>query len=218
MNQKQMIADIEREVKYTRSYIGKSKLDGRVMNALAKVPRAEFVPGDAKSRAFVNGPLTIGYGQTISQPYIVALMTDLLELKAEDTVLEIGTGSGYQAAILSVLCKQVYSVERIGALSKTATQHFKDLDYSNIVTRTGNGYQGWPEYSPYDGIIVTAAASHIPEPLVEQLKPGGNLVIPIGPPSMPQELMRVHKDAQGEVSVDSILGVTFVPLVDEKYH
>ena len=213
-----MIADIESEVKYTRSYIGKNKLDDRVMDAMAKVPRDQFVPEGAKSMAFHNGPLSIGHGQTISQPYIVALMTDLLQLKAQHSVLEIGTGSGYQTAILSVLCKQVYSVERVPQLTEIARQHFKELAYNNIESCVDNGYKGWPEHAPYDGIIVTAAATHIPEALVEQLKPGGKLIIPVGLPAMHQELMKVNKDLQGKITVDSILGVAFVPLVEEETH
>lgn len=218
MNLKHMIADIEREVKYTRSYIGKNKLDDRVMKAMAKVPRDRFVPEGAKSMAFNNGPLPIGHGQTISQPYIVALMTDLLQLETQHTVLEIGTGSGYQTAILSILCKQVYSVERIDALNEMANQHFKELSYNNIGTCIGNGYEGWLEHAPYDRIIVTASASHIPEPLIEQLKKGGNLVIPVGPQGMHQELILVKKNRQGEITVDSVLGVVFVPLVNDSIH
>lgn len=214
-NMKRMIADIESEVKYTSSYIGKNKFDDRVMDAMAKVPRDFFVPENVKHLAFINGPLPIGHEQTISQPYIVALMTDLLQLKPEHTVLEIGTGSGYQTAILSLLCKQVYSIERIPELYKTAKEHFKDRGYSNIETCVGNGYEGWSEHGPYDGIIVTASATHIPEPLIEQLKPGGNLVIPVGLPPMHQELMLVKKDLQGEITVDTILGVVFVPLVND---
>jgi len=210
-----MIAGIEREVKYTRAYIGKNKLDERVMKAMAKVPRDQFVPDDAKTMAFNNGPLPIGHGQTISQPYIVALMTDLLQLESQHTVLEIGTGSGYQTAILSILCKQVYSVERIDALSEMANQRFKELSYNNIETCVDNGYEGWLEHAPYDAIIVTASASHIPEPLVEQLKKGSNLVIPVGLVGMHQELKLVKKNLQGEITVDSILGVAFVPLIND---
>lgn len=215
MNLKRMIADIENEVTLTRSYIGKNKLDERVMDVMARVPRDLFVPDNVKLMAFNNGPIPIGHGQTISQPYIVALMTDLLQLKPDDSVLEIGTGSGYQTAVLSRLCKQVYSVERIHQLNQIASQHFKDLTYNNIETCVSNGYEGWPEHAPYDAIIVTAAASHIPGPLIEQLKPGGNLVIPVGLSGMHQELLQVKKDLQGEVSVDSILGVAFVPLVND---
>ena len=210
-----MIADIESEVKFTRSMIGKSALDPRVMKAMARVPRDKFVPDDVKSAAFYNGPLPIGDGQTISQPYIVALMTDMLSIEPSHTILEIGTGSGYQTAILSLLCKQVYTIECIAALSKKAAARLKELKYSNIETTIGNGYKGWPEHAPYDGIIVTAAASHIPEALIKQLKPGGNLVIPVGEAYMSQELMLVKKDEQGEIDIKSVLGVVFVPLVDE---
>ena len=215
MNQKHMITVIENEVQLTRSYIGKDKLDERVMDVMVRVPRDYFVPDDVKLMAFNNGPIPIGHGQTISQPYIVALMTDLLQLKPDDSVLEIGTGSGYQTAVLSLLCKKVYSVERIYQLNEIARQHFKDLIYNNIDTCVANGYEGWPEHAPYDAIIVTAAASNIPQPLIEQLKPGGNLVIPVGAAGKHQQLMRVKKDLQGEILIDSILGVAFVPLVND---
>ncbi len=209
-----MIEVIESELKYTRSMIGRDKFAPRVMEAMGKVPRDEFVPEDLKFSAFDNGPIPIGHGQTISQPYIVALMTDLLDLEPDHVVLEVGTGSGYQTAILSQLCKQVYSIEVIAALSEAAETRFKKLGYNNIETRIGNGYQGWLEHAPYDGIIVTAAATYIPEPLKEQLKPGGKMVIPVGLPLMHQELMLVEKDQEGEVNVSPILGVAFVPLVD----
>lgn len=209
-----MIEVIESEVNYTRDMIGRDKFAPRVMEAMGIVPRNEFVPEDLKFSAFDNGPLPIGHGQTISQPYVVALMTDLLELEPDHIVLEVGTGSGYQTAILSQLCKQVYSIEVITALSESAVTRFKKLGYNNIETRVGNGYHGWPKHAPYDGIIVTAAATYIPEPLKEQLKPGGKMVIPVGLPLMRQELMLVAKDRQGEISVTSILGVGFVPLVN----
>lgn len=210
-----MIADIEMEVEYTRSMIGKKALDPRVMEAMREVPREAFVPQELKAFAFDNGPLPIGHGQTISQPYIVALMTDLLQPQPDHTVLEIGTGSGYQTAILSRLVKQVYSIEVVPELSQTAQAVFKKLHYDNIECRIGNGAEGWPEHAPYDGIIVTAAATHIPEPLVEQLKPGGRLVIPVGLPYMHQELMVVEKDDSGEIHTRDILGVAFVPLREE---
>lgn len=210
----QLIKDIESEVRYTQSYIGKDKLDDRVMSAMAKVPREQFVPGNLHSFAFDNGPLPIGRGQTISQPYIVALMSDLLALKPEHKVLEIGTGSGYQTAVLSLLCSKVFTVELIDELSKQAQVLFHKLNYKNIETRTGNGYLGWPEHAPYDGIIVTAAATHVPAPLIDQLKPGGNLVIPVGMPNFHQELMLIEKNIEGELETRNILGVAFVPLVD----
>lgn len=207
-----MIADIESEVQFTRSMIGRDHLDTRVMDAMKTVPRDAFVPDNMKSAAFDNGPLPIGHGQTISQPYIVALMTDLLEPEEDHVILEIGTGSGYQTAILSLLCKQVYSMELVDVLRQAASKRLHKLGYHNIETCTGNGYLGWPEHAPYDGIIVTAAAPYIPPALIEQLKPGARMVIPVGMPMMHQELMLLTKDIQGKTSTRSILGVAFVPL------
>lgn len=212
-NLKHMISDIENEVRYTRYMIGKDTLDARVMKAMGAVPRDRFVPPNIRAAAFENGPLPIGHGQTISQPYIVALMTDMLALEPHHHVLEIGTGSGYQTAILSQLCEKVYTMEVVKELSEAAAGLLTELGYHNIETCIGNGYEGWPEHAPYDGIIVTAAATHIPEALIEQLKPGGVLAIPVGLPYSHQELMRVEKDLQGETQVKSILGVAFVPLV-----
>jgi len=218
MNQKngqqRMIGDIEGEVAFTRHMIGRDHLAPQVMAAMCEVPRDAFVPPDLLDAAFDNGPLPIGYGQTISQPYIVALMTDMLQLQPEYRVLEIGTGSGYQTAILSQLCRQVYSMEVVPELSESAQRLFQQLGYDNILTRTGNGYEGWPEHAPYDGIIVTAAASEIPHALMEQLKPGGKMVIPVGEPYSHQELFLVEKDPQGEIRIQAILGVAFVPLIN----
>lgn len=207
-----MLRDIVDEVAFTRHDIGKNSLDERVMAALAKVPRERFVGTYNRYRAFVNGPLPIGYGQTISQPYIVALMSDLLEPRPDSIILEVGTGSGYQAAVLAELVQQVYSIEIIGALASAAEERLQELGYDNVTVRHGDGYQGWPEYAPFDGIIVTAAAPHIPPPLVEQLKPGARLVIPVGRAGGVQQLMLVEKQADGSVSSRSILMVTFVPL------
>ena len=212
-----MIADIESEVAYTRSMIGRDHLDPRVMSAMREVPREAFVPPGLKNFAFDNGPLPIGHGQTISQPYIVALMTDLLQIASDHTILEIGTGSGYQTAILSLLCRQVYTVERIAALSEAALRYLADLGYDNVLGKAGNGYLGWPEHAPYDGIIVTAAASHIPPALAEQLKPGGRLVIPVGSKFGHQELLLVEKDPQGNMHPQNVLGVAFVPMTGEPY-
>ena len=159
---KHMIADIESEVAFTRHLIGKDKLAPEVMEAMRQTPREEFVPENLQPYAYDNGPLPIGDGQTISQPYIVALMTDLLQPEQEHTVLEIGTGSGYQTAILSQLVKKVYTIELIKDLGDAAAERLHSLNYRNIETRIGNGYLGWPEHAPYDAIIVTAAASHIP--------------------------------------------------------
>ena len=213
---KRMLDDIEREVMYTRKMIGRNALDPKVMAAMEQVPRNEFVPNSYGDAAFDNGPLPIGHGQTISQPYIVALMTDLLELEADDIVLEIGTGSGYQTAILSQLCKQVYTIEYVPALADMAKARLERLGYDNIEATSGNGYDGWPQHAPYDGIIVTAAASHIPKPLIEQLKPGGRLVIPVGRPHLYQELTVVEKDENGEIDIHEVLGVAFVPLQGER--
>jgi protein-L-isoaspartate(D-aspartate) O-methyltransferase len=213
---KRMLDDIEHEVHYTRKMIGRDALDPRVMKAMADTPRNEFVPKSYLEAAFDNGPLPIGHGQTISQPYIVALMTDLLELDDEDTVLEVGTGSGYQTAILSQLCKQVYTIEYVPALADVAKARLERLGYGNITALTGNGYDGWPEHAPFDGIIVTAAASHIPKPLIEQLKPGGRMVIPVGQPHLYQELVLVEKDEKGELAITNVLGVAFVPLQGER--
>jgi protein-L-isoaspartate(D-aspartate) O-methyltransferase len=209
-----MLDDIRQETAYTSLFTGREQLSGRVMDAMGKVPRDKFVPLSQVNRAFNNGPLPIGSGQTISQPYIVALMTDLIEIGKHASVLEIGTGSGYQTAILSLLAEQVYSVEIIQSLSEEAQARFKAMHYGNIRTRVGNGYDGWPEFAPYDGIIVTAAAPYIPAALVEQLKPGGRLVIPVGLPHAHQELMLLEKRPEGKNRPIKILEVAFVPLID----
>ena len=210
-----MLADIESEVAFTRHFIGKNKLAPEVMAAMRNTPREEFVPAELQPYAYDNGALPIGEGQTISQPYIVALMTDLLQPQHDHKVLEIGTGSGYQTAVLSQLVNMVYTIEVIKDLGNAAAERLQRLNYTNIKTRIGNGYQGWAEYAPYDGIIVTSAASHIPQALIAQLKPGGRLVIPIGLPYMRQELMLVEKDYASNTHVKDILGVAFVPLQEE---
>lgn len=213
---KRLLEEIEREAKFTVSETGRNKFNQRVMDAMAEVVRENFVSSQYLPFAYDNGPLPIGYGQTISQPYIVALMTDLLDLTAESTVLEIGTGSGYQAAVLSRLAKQVYSIERVKELSELARERLKDLGYNNIEIRNQDGYAGWQEKAPFDGIIVTAAASHIPPALVEQLKPGGRMVIPVGLPHSYQELMLLVKDEDGATHTESLLGVAFVPLITDE--
>jgi len=211
-----LLDEIEREYRYTGGMTGKHTLDPKVKAALSNVPRDKFVPKNHIDSAFYNSPLPIGHGQTISQPYIVAIMTDFLELEAGDVVLEIGTGSGYQAAILSQLCKQVYTVEYFPELADMAVARFERLGYDNIETKTGNGFDGWLEHAPYDGVIVTAAATHIPGPLIEQLKSGGRMVIPIGRPYSHQELMLVRKNEDGELDIRNILGVSFVPFQGER--
>jgi len=210
-----MLNDIEMEVHLTRHLIGKNSFDDRVMAAMKKVPRHEFLPPDLRYCAYDNGPAPIGSGQTISQPYIVALMSDLLATKPSDIILEIGTGSGYQAAVLSQLVQQVYSVEIIEDLATNARKHLCKLGYNNIEVRNDDGYFGWPEHVPYDGIIVTAAAPHIPQPLIDQLRTGARLVIPVGFPYSYQELMVVEKKAKGEIETQMVLGVSFVPLTGD---
>jgi len=208
----EMIRVIELEVEYTREYIGRDKLAGPVMQAMRKIPRHEFVPDDQRDLAYVNGPIAIGYGQTISQPYIVALMTDLLEPKADQVILEVGTGSGYQAAVLSRIVKQVYSIEDVEPLVAPAQARLERLGYDNIEVRHGDGYFGWPEHAPYDGIIVTCGAPHVPQPLVEQLKAGAKMVIPVGHELFGQVLLLVEKDNTGRVMQKRVLDVAFVPL------
>jgi protein-L-isoaspartate(D-aspartate) O-methyltransferase len=190
--------------------VGHAGFDPRVLAALRSVPRHEFVPRELSHMAYSNQPLPIGLGQTISQPFIVALMTDLLQAKPSDRVLEIGTGSGYQAAVLSLLAREVYSIEIVAELGKSAALTLSRLGYANVTTRIGDGYQGWEEHAPYDAIIVTAAPNHIPLALIAQLKPGGRLVIPVG--EMFQELMVVVKAADGTTTSTRIVPVRFVPL------
>lgn len=192
--------------------LGSEGIDPAVLSVMRQVPRHEFVPDESRDEAYENRPLPIGYGQTISQPYVVALMTDLLDPGKDDVVLEIGTGSGYQAAVLSPLVRRVYTIEIVEPLAKRAAERLIALGYGNVSTRHGDGYYGWPEHGPYDGIVVTAAASHIPPPLVSQLKPGGRMVIPVGPPFMTQNLMLVTKDGVGKVHTEVLLPVSFVPL------
>lgn len=207
-----MVNAIEEDVAVTSRHIGKPQFNPQVMNAMASVPRHEFVPDAEKPYAYDNRPLPIGYGQTISQPYIVALMTDLLDLSAGEKVLEVGTGSGYQAAILNQLTSQVFTVEIIEPLAQTAMETFKRLHMNNINVRIGDGYFGWQEYAPFDAIVVTAAADHVPPPLVQQLKHGGRMVIPVGSRFFVQQLILVTKDNIGRITTRQILPVQFVPL------
>lgn len=197
--------------RWTRSPAVRNPL---VLDSMRKTPRHRFVPGELQSNAYDDQPLPIGYGQTISQPYLVARMTELLEPKSEQCVLEIGTGSGYQAAVLSPLVAHVYTIEIIEPLGNSARQRLASLGYNNVEVRVGDGYFGWSERAPFDGIIVTAAANHIPPTLIEQLKPGGRMVIPVGGPFEPQMLVLVTKGSKGprDIEVRSLMPVAFVPL------
>jgi protein-L-isoaspartate(D-aspartate) O-methyltransferase len=186
--------------------------NAQVLAALRAVPRHEFVPERWRSAAYDDGPLPIGHGQTISQPYIVALMTELLALKRGDKVLEIGTGSGYQAAILAEIVDDVYTIEIIEPLAQSAADRLRRLGCGKVHAKFGDGYFGWPDAAPFDAIIVTAAADHVPPPLIEQLKPGGRMVIPLGGPFLTQQLVLVEKDAAGKLRTRNIAAVAFVPL------
>jgi len=186
--------------------------DKLVLDAMRKVPRHLFVPENLIDQAYSDGPLPIGEGQTISQPYIVALMTELLGLKGGEKILEIGTGSGYQAAILAEIAKEVYTIEIICSLAELSEERLKEMGYENITIRCADGYQGWKEYAPFDGVIVTAAPDHIPQPLVDQLKVGGRLVIPVG--DVFQELMVITKTETGIKKMNAI-PVRFVPMTGE---
>ena len=192
-----------------------ARIDERVMAALASVPRHEFVPPGQKDSAYENRPLPIGHGQTISQPYIVALMTQLAAPQSGDVVLEIGTGSGYQAAVLAQLVDRVYTIEIIEALADEATSRMRRLGYDNVTTRLADGYHGWEEHAPFDAIVVTAAASHIPRPLIEQLRPGGRMVIPVGERFATQQLLLIEKSADGGIVTRQIAAVRFVPLTGD---
>lgn len=209
---KKLVQTIEKDVRDTSIFIDKKSLDPRVMQALSKVPRHEFVSKKLRRFAYLNRPLPIGHGQTISQPYVVALMTDLLAIKNGDKVLEVGTGSGYQAAILAEMTDKVYSIEIIKELAKSASTILKQQNYNKVKTRYGDGYYGWKEHAPFDVIIVTAASSHVPPPLLEQLKPGGRIVIPVGSPFLVQQLVVVEKFSDGKIKTKQILPVRFVPL------
>ena len=211
-----MLAAINESVRDSASYTGRAQLSARVMSAMGSVPREEFVLPAYRHLAYDNTPLPIEAGQTISQPLIVALMTDLLDPQPSDVVLEVGTGSGYQAAVLAGLVKQVYSVEIIEELAVSAAAVLDRLGYDNVTVRAGDGYAGWPEHAPFDGIIVTAAADEIPPPLLAQLKPGGKLVIPVGAEHGYQELLLIEVGEDGEVRERSVLPVRFVPLTGDR--
>jgi protein-L-isoaspartate(D-aspartate) O-methyltransferase len=206
-----MLAEIAADAAETASYTGRSQFSERVMAALEKVARHRFVPPELAPRAYENRPLPIGFGQTISQPYIVALMTDMLELDPTDCVLEIGTGSGYQAAVLAELARRVFTVEIVEPHGNQARERLSALGYRNVEVSIGNGWQGWPAHAPYDAILVAAAPDKIPPALVEQLKPGGRMIIPLNDLSGIQQLTLAVKQPDGRLITRRVLPVSFVP-------
>lgn len=210
-----LIAEIAAQARETERWTGRAVFQPATMDAIARVPRHEFVAPEDKKLAYWNKPLAIGHGQTISQPYIVAVMTDFLSLSRQSRVLEIGTGCGYQAAVLADLADHVYSIEAVPELAATASDRLERLGYTNISVRAGDGRKGWPDRAPFDAIIVTAAAERIPPALIEQLKPGGRMVIPVGPHWGPQVLVVGGKHTDGRFETSNTLPVAFVPLVEK---
>ena len=202
----------ERERMVAEQIEGRGVTDAAVLAAMRTVPRHEFVPADMRDHAYRDSPLPIGHGQTISQPCIVAFMTEALRLRRGEKVLEIGTGSGYQAAVLAELVGQVFTIEIVEPLAQSATAVLRRLDYRNVTVRAGDGYRGWPEHAPFDAILVTAAPDHVPQPLVDQLKVGGRMILPVGSGS--QQLVLIEKTAT-DVTRRSVLGVRFVPMTGE---
>lgn len=204
----------ERDRMVAEQLIRRGIANPAVLEAMRRVPRHRFVPEEAQAEAYSDGPLAIGYGQTISQPYIVALMTELLELTPSETVLEIGTGSGYQTAILSQLARQVYTIEIVPELAERARAIFEELGYRNIQTKVGDGSAGWPEHAPFDAIIVTAAPEHIPSALLDQLALGGRLVAPLGRMTVSQRLVRLRRTPNG-IEREELIPVSFVPMTGQ---
>jgi protein-L-isoaspartate(D-aspartate) O-methyltransferase len=207
-----MVNEIRELTVTLQAETGIPKLDPRVLAAMERVPRHEFVPPGERERAYQNRPLPIAHGQTISQPYIVALMTHLMRIEPDDVVLEVGTGSGYQAAVLAELARHVYTIEIVEPLGKQAAHRLKALGYENVTTRIGDGYQGWPSEAPFDAIMVTAAPDHVPRPLIEQLKNNGRMVVPVGGNFLSQQLVVVEKKPDGRIETRQVIPVRFVPL------
>ncbi len=211
-----MVELVEADVQATAEWLGWDRLDPRVREAMASVPRHTLVPAAVRPLAYRNRPLPIGHGQTISQPYIVAIMTALLDLEPGDRVFELGTGSGYQAAVLAALDAEVYTMEIIPPLGEQAAEQLAALGYDRVRVRVGDGYFGWPEQAPFDAIMVTAAGDHIPPPLLAQLKPGGRMIIPVGSPFLTQQLVLVEKREDGSLRTRDVLPVRFVPLTGDR--
>ncbi len=201
-----------RETMVREQIAGRGIRDARVIEALRQVPRHLFMPAAERQHAYADGPVPIGQGQTISQPYIVALMTELVRPQSGDRVLEVGAGSGYQAAVLARLVAHVYTVELEDALARTATALLRELEYENVTVRSGDGYAGWPEHAPFDIVFVTAAPEQVPQPLIDQLKPGGRMIVPVGPRFSVQRLQLIEKDAGGATRTTDVSRVMFVPL------
>lgn len=201
----------DREKLVRQTIEGRGVTDASVLKAMRTVPRHEFVPQDMRRLAYTDQPLPIGYGQTISQPYIVAYMTEVLDVSPGDRILEVGTGSGYQAAVLAEISEEVYTIEIIDELAESARERLSRLGYDSVEVKNGDGYYGWPEYAPFDAIIVTAAAGHVPPPLIEQLAPGGRIIIPIGGVYQIQQLTLLEKSSEGEISSNQLMAVRFVP-------
>jgi protein-L-isoaspartate(D-aspartate) O-methyltransferase len=208
----ELIRAIAADVRDTSQYLNKRELDERVLRAMEKLPRHEFVLSGDRAAAYENRPLPIGHGQTISQPYIVAVMTDLVEPTPTCRALEVGTGSGYQAAILAELCDEVYTIEIVDELGTTARDRLARLGYRNVTVRVGDGYYGWQQHAPFDVIVVTAVASHVPPSLLRQMKPGGRMILPVGTRFTAQQLILVQKHGDGRITTRQILPVQFVPL------
>lgn len=212
-----LMREIEQDMRATASSTGRARLSDAVSRAMSTVPRHRFVPEALAELAYLNRPLAIGHGQTISQPFIVALMTELLEPKPTDRVLEVGTGSGYQAAVLAGLVEQVKTIEIVAPLGESAKALLAALGYRNVEVRIGDGYLGWPDAAPFDGIIVTAAPQKVPQPLIDQLKPGGRMVVPVGPQGIGgQDLLLIRKETDGRTVSRNVLAVRFVPLTRER--
>jgi len=218
MHRERMVDEIRQMTRDTRNETGRAELAGQTLRAMSRVERHRFVPPSQVVQAYDNRPLAIGSGQTISQPFIVALMTDLLDLQPGARVLEVGTGSGYQAAVLAEIAGRVYTIEIIEPLARVAAQALTDAGYRNVQTRVGDGYAGWPEASPFDAVMVTAAAPHVPQPLIDQLAPGGRMVIPVGESGGIQSLYLLEKNLRNEVSRRKVLAVRFVPLTRKPLH
>lgn len=214
--ERQALVELLREESLLAEEYGAPPLGEAVLAVIGKVPRHEFVPHDLQPQAYANRPLPIGAGQTISQPYIVALMTDLADVTKEEVVLEIGTGSGYQAAVLSELAGQVYTIEIVDMLGERAAGTLERLGYDNVSVRVGDGYAGWPEYAPFDAILVTAAPEEIPQPLIDQLAIGGRMVIPVGEEDEVQVLRLMIKETDGMLTVKNVIAVRFVPFTRDQ--